>query len=217
MEQEYSDVTSRMQQEREGKGLSQERVGRELGISQSFLSRVEQGNNYLYYNQIKMYKSLEMDTHFIFTGNRVDLTEIQNMLNTIRPSDYYYLAQLFYINLERLCKIRNDALHCQILRQIQYSKYILLNGLTSQTICLLLRHYCGYNQEKMAKYMRIGRTNYRSIEQKTENFHSLSFLFILDLFFRHYCRSIRSRMSKIPSRSLNRGNRCTFCRSSWLL
>ena len=68
------------------------------------------------------------------------------------------------------------------------------------------------------------RKNRLSPKQKTENFHSLSFIFILDLFFRDYCRSIRSRMSKNPSsyvrprsRSLSRGNRCTFCRSSWLL
>lgn len=178
MENEYSVVPARIKQERENMDLSQEYVSRKIGISQSYLSRVEAGVNYLHYDHMTRLKSIGMDTHFIFTGARTDLIEVQTLLDGMRPADYYYLAQMFYIILERLCTAQNDGRYSQLWRESQYMKYVLLNKPTKKNMCLLIREYCGITQAKMAVELGLERKSYQYIEKKISNINS-SNVFVL--------------------------------------
>ena len=66
----YEDFLARLKEERVSRGLSQEEMGKKLGMAQSHYCKAETGLQRFTYAEMKRLCKTELDIYYIFTGNR---------------------------------------------------------------------------------------------------------------------------------------------------
>lgn len=159
----YEEVLLRLSEERTRQNISQANLCGKIGITQSHYSKVEHGLNYFSYEQLKILNTMDMDLHFIFTGNRSRLSDYPRLQALISPADYCFVGQFFYVQVERICDLQAaNETYKELSRQIKVMRYILNSG--KQNFWRLLRYYYECSQETLAGQLDVDYKKYSGLE-----------------------------------------------------
>ena len=82
---DYIKIGSRIRNQRKEKGLSQEQLAEQIGISLSFMGHIERGTRTASVETLaRISKALEMDMHYIVFGHSSGLSVNSELLRELR-------------------------------------------------------------------------------------------------------------------------------------
>ena len=70
MSMEYKNVLERLREEREKKAWTQKDISQHICMGQAQYCKIEKGTQNFSYDEVKALTNLEIDVHYIFTGQR---------------------------------------------------------------------------------------------------------------------------------------------------
>ena len=138
-------------------------------MTQGHYSKSEQGQKRFSYEQLRRMNETEVDVHYIFTGNRADvsLMEQYGVLSELNQSECYYLGQLFYVILQRVCHHGEDTGCNEMLKRTAVLRCFL--NLGEKNIWEVIRCYYGYTQAKVAAFLGMDLRKYVRLEKGEVN------------------------------------------------
>lgn len=165
MESGYMEVLDRLKSQREDKQLFQEAFGKRLGMTQGHYSKAEQGQKRFSYEQLQRMNETEVDVHYIFTGNPAGagMLEQYGILKDLKQNECYYLGQLFYVILQRVCRDRESQHYTALLKQTEVLRCFLNVG--EKNIWEVLRGYYGFTQVRTAVFLGMDLRKYVRLEK----------------------------------------------------
>lgn len=164
MSMDYQKFCDRLKEERLGLSFSQMEISGLLRMTQSHYSKAELGKRRLSYYEIQCLCETEVDVYYVFTGERCQQIEVDAFFleSTVEElKNYLELLCILYMSLFKANKLTLSSDNYKKIENIQYALMTCKKG---KTIFYKLRRALGYNQKKMAEYMKVDIKKLRSME-----------------------------------------------------
>lgn len=159
----YQNVLERLKEERLQKNWSQEQISRQLKMSQSHYSKVELGKKRFTYYEVRRLYDLELDAHYIFTGNKSGIVQEAFFADCdYRELHFYlhvlaYMAEYVYLS-KRVCRWES------VYQEVEYIKYLTAPERANDSTLFTLRRILDYSQQKMAGKLGVDVKKVRAME-----------------------------------------------------
>jgi len=175
MNNDYKDFLLRLKEERVRCGLTQRQLCGHAKTGQSSFSKAETGCLRFTCAKLKCFCAAGMDIFYAFTGNKA--ADCLGFLepSTIAPEELLWL--LHVISIHAAARVQSRAFSRassdmrfrasmeQILKQLEYFRYLSESTIANQNILYCLRNYYGYTQGKMADLLGIDVKKLRKLEK----------------------------------------------------
>ena len=159
----YEDFLARLKEERVSRGLSQEEMGKKLGMAQSHYCKAETGLQRFTYAEMKRLCKTELDIYYIFTGNRCSTQYQKFFMDCTYEELKCCLAVLCPIAsyLQRKGRLELGEVSSRKAESVPYS---LEARNDEKTVFYHLRRRFDCNQKKMAEILDVDVKKVRNLE-----------------------------------------------------
>ena len=182
MNETYQNVLQRLKEERKRKKWSQEQISRQLRMSQSHYSKVELGKRRFTYYEVQYLYGLEVDAHYIFTGQKSGTEQEIFFSNCDYRELNFYMHILAYV-AEYLYVVRRLGNWEKVYKELKYIGYITAPDKINDNSLFALRRAVECSQQKMAEKLGVDIKKIRSMENG-ESLPDSEILWNLYQFFR---------------------------------
>lgn len=182
MNESYQNVLQRLKEERIRKKWSQEQISRQLRMSQSHYSKVELGKRRFTYYEVQYLYGLEVDAHYIFTGQKSGTEQEVFFSNCDYRELNFYMHILAYV-AEYLYVVRRLGNWETVYKELKYIGYITAPDRINDNSLFALRRAVECSQQKMAEKLGVDIKKIRSMENG-ESLPDSEILWNLYQFFR---------------------------------
>ena len=182
MNESYQNVLQRLKEERKRKKWSQEQISRQLRMSQSHYSKVELGKRRFTYYEVQYLYGLEVDAHYIFTGQKIGTEQEVFFSNCDYRELNFYMHILAYV-AEYLYVVRRLSNWETVYKELKYIGYITAPDRINDNSLFALRRAVECSQQKMAEKLGVDIKKIRSMENG-ESLPDSKILWNLYQFFR---------------------------------
>lgn len=182
MNESYQNVLQRLKEERKRKKWSQEQISRQLRMSQSHYSKVELGKRRFTYYEVQYLYGLEVDAHYIFTGQKSGTEQEVFFSNCDYRELNFYMHILAYV-AEYLYVVRRLSNWETVYKELKYIGYITAPDRINDNSLFALRRAVECSQQKMAEKLGVDIKKIRSMENG-ESLPDSEILWNLYQFFR---------------------------------
>lgn len=163
MNETYQSVLKRLKEERTEKKWSQEQISKQLRMSQSHYSKVELGKRRFTYYEVQYLYGLQLDAHYIFTGQRGGTEQETFFSNCDYRELNFYMHILAYV-AEYLYTVRRLENWEPVYKEMKYIGYITAPDRINDNALFALRRAVEYSQQKMAEKLGVDIKKIRSME-----------------------------------------------------
>lgn len=163
MNTSYQNVLERLKEERLARSWSQDQISQKLKMSQSHYSKVELGNRRFTYYEVQDLYELELDAHYIFTGQRGSIREDVFFSNCDYRELHFYLHVLAYM-AEYFYMVGRSEGWKAVYKELEYIKYVTAPDKTDDNTLFLLRRMLNYSQQTMAEKLGVDIKKVRTME-----------------------------------------------------
>lgn len=163
MKATYQNLLERLKEERLAKKWSQDQISQKLQMSQSHYSKVELGNRRFTYYEVQDLYELELDAHYIFTGQRSAIAEDAFFSHCDYRELHFYLHVLAYM-AEYFYMVGRSEDWKAVYRELEYIKYVTAPDNTDDNTLFLLRRMLNYSQQTMAEKLGVDIKKVRAME-----------------------------------------------------
>ncbi len=164
MESGYAEVLVRLKEERMKRNMNQTEISQKISMSQSHYSKAELGKKRFSYEQMRKLGGTGIDLHYVITSNISSLLEHQTFWRNIRPDEYYFFGQLFYVLAQRVCELQEGDRYEQLRGEIGLMRYVLNNA--PENVWRSVRDYYGYTQAELAHVLGFDLKKYGNLENE---------------------------------------------------
>ncbi|MBD5536373.1 MAG: helix-turn-helix transcriptional regulator [Lachnospiraceae bacterium] len=182
MSTSYQNVLERLKEERLARKWSQDQISQKLKMSQSHYSKVELGNRRFTYYEVQDLYELELDAHYIFTGQKSSTKEETFFSNCDYRELHFYLHVLAYM-AEYFYMVGRSEAWKAVYKELEYIKYVTAPDKTDDNTLFLLRRMLNYSQQTMAEKLGVDIKKVRTMENG-ESLPDSEILWKLYYFFR---------------------------------
>lgn len=163
MSETYSEVLTRLIEERKRLHLSQKEMACIVHITQSNYSKAEKGLHRLSYEEVKYLAKGNVDVLYMFTGDRSEGRYMEYFQGYSYDELYYYLAMIY--SLVNLKGYRSNTEQWNVIaNRIKYVPIIL--GFKKSTNLFLILRYMTHNRQKaMAEKLGVDIKKFRELEK----------------------------------------------------
>lgn len=163
MSTSYQNVLERLKEERLAKSWSQDQISQKLKMSQSHYSKVELGNRRFTYYEVQDLYELELDAHYIFTGQKSSIKEEVFFSDCDYRELHFYLHVLAYM-AEYFYMVGRSEDWKAVYKELEYIKYVTAPDKTDDNTLFLLRRMLNYSQQTMAEKLGVDIKKVRTME-----------------------------------------------------
>lgn len=163
MSMSYDNVLERLKEERRARNWSQDQISQKLKMSQSHYSKVELGNRRFTYYEVQDLYELELDAHYIFTGQKSGKQEEAFFSKCDYKELHFYLHVLAYM-AEYFYVVRKSEDWKAVYKELEYIKYVTAPDRTDDNTLFLLRRMLNYSQQTMAEKLGVDVKKVRTME-----------------------------------------------------
>ena len=162
----YKDFLKRLIQYRIQLNMTQEKISRELGITQSQFSKQELGKTIVPYKILIKFKNMGWDIDYLFTGKKAGgkSSELSSWLNEIGPSNRQTMLKLAVWALETGIAQNNSEIAIETKCEIDILK-AKTDSEVEQSILYEIRKSAGIQQILMAEKLGVNIKKYRALER----------------------------------------------------
>lgn len=153
-------VGVRLEEERKRLKYTQAEVACRIGVSQSKITKAENGNYTLKYEELRRLSELSFDIHYIITGVKHVLSSESRMMK----KDYnYILAALRVLISAYLFYRESGKIRMDLMVGNDYAKYILETFGTDETVFRYIERTKRKSKEQMRQEFLVDTKKYRAL------------------------------------------------------
>ena len=160
----YRDVLKRLKEERQKICWSQREICQYLRMSQAQYCKIENGEQYLSYYEVRPLSYAGMDVYYIFTGRRASDYYIKEFESCNYIEVICLLESLFSI-VTYHCALERSEFWKELYKELQYIRLLDAAKSFDNNIFLLLRNLLNYTQREMSGMLSIDIKKLRRLEK----------------------------------------------------
>ena len=164
MSKDYKEVLERLKEERERMFLSQREMCQRVGMSQGQYCKIEKGEQYFSFDEVKALSESGVDVHYIFTGQKADGCYIKDFEAYDFKEIICLLEVIFSVVTYHYALIPLEFWR-DLYQEAQFIRLLDANQNFENNLFILLRHLKGYTQKEMAVHFGIDTKKLRMLEK----------------------------------------------------
>lgn len=164
MSKDYKEVLGRLREERERKSLSQRDMCQRVGMSQGQYCKIENGEQYFSFNEVKALSESGVDVHYIFTGQKAKGCHFK-YLEAFDFRETICLLEAIFSVVAYHCALMPSKFWRNLYQETQFIRLLDVNQNFENNLFILLRHMKGYTQKEMALHFGMDTKKLRMLEK----------------------------------------------------
>nr|WP_296467453.1 helix-turn-helix transcriptional regulator [uncultured Acetatifactor sp.] len=164
MRNDYKEVLGRLKEERERMSLSQREMCQHVGMSQGQYCKIENGEQYFSFHEVKKLSESGVDIHYIFTGQRVHSRYIKD-IEAYDFREIICLLEVIYSAVTYYCVLTPSGFWRNLYREVQFIRLLDANQNFENDFFVLLRRLNGLTQREMALQFGMDTKKLRMLEK----------------------------------------------------
>ncbi|MCI8693394.1 MAG: helix-turn-helix transcriptional regulator [Lachnospiraceae bacterium] len=203
MSMEYKNVLERLREEREKKAWTQKDISQHICMGQAQYCKIEKGTQNFSYDEVKALTNLEIDVHYIFTGQRskgcfAEKNEKVNYTKAISLLEMIFAVIKYYYTWEP------SVYWEKLYQEIKFVRFLDADQDYNNNLFYMIRCIEHYTQKEMAGYLGVDVKKLRRLE----NGQCLPDSELLWRFYNEF---------RVPPSIIIKDKKGILCEAGWLL
>lgn len=164
MSKDYKEVLARLKEERERMSLSQREMCQRVSMSQGQYCKIEKGEQYFSFDEVKAISESGVDVHYIFTGQKANDCYIKDF-EACDFKEIICLLEVIFSVVTYHYALTPSEFWGNLYQEIQFIRLLDANQNFENNLFMLLRYLKGYTQMEMAVHFGIDTKKLRMLEK----------------------------------------------------
>ena len=160
----YKDVLNRLMEERERMSWSQREICQHMYMGQAQYCKIENGEQYFSFAEVKILSEIGMDVHYIFTGQKGN-SIYTKQFEACNYREAVCLLDIIFSIVTRHYVLGDTAIWKELYKEIQFVRLLDANVGFDNNLFFLLRCLLAYTQKEMAVIFGIDIKKVRRLER----------------------------------------------------
>lgn len=164
MSNDYNEVLERLKEERMRMSLSQREMCQYVGMSQGQYCKIEKGEQYFSFDEVRALSESGVDIHYTFTGQKANRHYIKD-IEAYDFKEIICLLEVIFSVVTYHCALTPSEFWRNLYQEAQFIRLLDANQNFDNNLFILLRHLKGYTQKEMAVHFGIDTKKLRMLEK----------------------------------------------------